>query len=111
MEGATIAQEKTKVLPQSNSNLLDPNLFGTWLNTDGNKKKSGWQFNNDGTAVQYVRDKKFPGWTWEVRGGMLYIIGGNKKSEDYVYKFENGDLYIEVILLGKQIWSAPLSKR
>ncbi|HCE58317.1 MAG TPA: hypothetical protein DER09_10920 [Prolixibacteraceae bacterium] len=55
--------------------------------------------------------KKLPGWKWEVRGGMLYIIGGNGKSEDYVYKFEGNNLYMEVTLLGQQVWSAPMLKQ
>ena len=90
---------------------LDPSLFGTWLHTDNNREQSGWQFNNDGSAVQYIRSKKIAGWKWEVRGGMLYIIGGNGKSEDYVYKFEGNNLYMEVTLLGQQVWSAPMLKQ
>jgi len=89
---------------------LDPSLFGTWLHTDNNRKKSGWQFNSDGTAVQYIRDEKIPGWNWEVKAGMLYIIGGNGKTEDYAYKIEFNILYMQVTLLGKQVWSAPMSK-
>ena len=90
---------------------LDSSLFGTWLHTDNNRKQSGWQFNSDGTAVQFVRSEKITGWKWEVRGGMLYIIGGNGKSEDYVYKFEGNNLYMEVTLLGQQVWSAPMLKQ
>ncbi len=96
---------------QTVSNLrLDPALYGTWLNTDTFKKKSGWQFNTDGSAVQYIRDEKIPGWKWEVKAGMLYIIGGNGKSEDYAYKIEYNKLYMQVTLLGEQVWSAPMSK-
>lgn len=90
---------------------LDPSLIGTWLHTDNNRKQSGWQYNPDGTAVQYIRSERIPGWKWEVKGGMLYIIGGNGKSEDYNYKFENGALYMEVTLLGNQVWSAPMLKQ
>lgn len=111
-EGAGVASggvsEKSETPVVSNN--LDPALFGTWLNTDATKTQSGWQFNSDGTAVQYTRSKQYTGWRWEVRGGMLYIIGGNGKSEDYNYKFENGALFMEVTLLGKQVWSAPMSK-
>lgn len=109
-EGANPKSTIPGKLVQSTSISIDPALVGTWLNTDITRKQSGWQFNSDGTAVQYVRDEKFSGWRWEVRGGMLYIIGGNNKSEDYNYKFEGGDLYMEVTLLGKQVWSAPMSK-
>ncbi|HPF51933.1 MAG TPA: hypothetical protein PK335_10190 [Draconibacterium sp.] len=110
-EGAGPKQSKPEpVVTQSISISIDPALIGTWLNTDATRTQSGWQFNSDGTAVQYIRDKRIPGWKWEVRGGMLYIIGGNNKSEDYNYKFEGGDLYMEVTLLGKQVWSAPMSK-
>lgn len=110
-EGAGQAQSKpVPVVTQPTSISIDPALIGTWLNTDATRTQSGWQFNSDGSAVQYIRDKKIPGWKWEVRGGMLYIIGGNNKSEDYNYKFEGGDLYMEVTLLGKQVWSAPMSK-
>jgi hypothetical protein len=111
LEGATLPQGKTAGLQKSNSYLLDPNLIGIWLNIDNNREKSGWQFNNDGTAVQYIRDEKFTGWTWEVRGGMLYIIGGNNKSEDYAYRFEGNDLFMEVTFMGKQVWSAPMTKQ
>ena len=90
---------------------LDPTLFGTWLHTDDNRKQSGWQFNSNGTAVQFVRSERITGWTWEVKGGMLYIIGGNGKSEDYVYKFEGNNLFMEVTLLGQQVWSAPMLKQ
>ena len=93
-------------------NLLpDPSLLGTWLHTDNNRKQSGWQFNSDGTAIQFIRSEKITGWKWEVRGSMLYIIGGNGKSEDYVYKFEGNNLYMEVTLLGQQVWSAPMLKQ
>ena len=112
-EGAGVADEKTServVSPMVSSN-LDPALFGTWLNTDNNRKQSGWQYNPDGTAVQFIRSEKIPGWKWEVRGGMLYIIGGNGTTEDYNYKFENNALYMEVTLLGKQVWSAPMLKQ
>lgn len=44
-------------------------------------------------------------------GGMLFIIGGNGKSEDYAYKFENGGFFMEVTLLGQQVWSAPMSRQ
>lgn len=110
-EGASAKDGRTKELPKANAYLLDPSLFGTWLHTDNRKKQSGWQFNSDGIAIQYIRSEKIPGWTWEVRGGMLFIIGGNNKSEDYNYKIENGDLYMEVTLLGQQVWSAPMSKQ
>lgn len=110
-EGAEAGLENEIGLQKSNSYLLDPALFGTWLHTEGNNKKTGWQFTSDGSAVQFIRGKEYTGWTWEVRGGMLYIIGGNGKSEDYRYKFEGNDLYMEVTLLGKQVWSAPMSKR
>lgn len=109
-EGTVSKKAETK--PQAIvSNSIDEALVGKWLNADQNHKFSGWQFNADGSAVQYVRDKKYPGWTWEVRGGMLYIIGGNGKSEDYKYKFEGDDLFMEVTFLGKQVWSAPMKKQ
>ncbi len=111
MEGTTATENSNTGLAKSNPYLLDPQLIGTWLHTDNNKKQSGWQFNTDGTAVQYIRSEQIPGWTWEVRSGMLYIIGGNNKSEDYNYKFENGNLYMEVTLLGKNVWSAPMKKQ
>jgi hypothetical protein len=101
----------TAPAPNATSLNIDQSLLGTWLHTDNMKKQSGWQFNEDGTAVQYIRDKRITGWRWEVRGGMLYIIGGNGKSEDYAYKFENGALFMEVTLLGQQVWSAPMSKQ
>lgn len=113
-EGAILAGSKsnpaTPVKPVANLS-LDPSLIGTWLHTDNNRKQSGWQYNSDGTAVQYIRSERIPGWKWEVRGGMLYIIGGNGKTEDYNYKFENGALYMEVTLLGNQVWSAPMLKQ
>lgn len=108
-QGVTSQQQST-VQQQTYSSNIDRALIGTWLNTDNMKKQSGWQFNEDGTAVQYIRDKRIPGWRWEVRGGMLYIIGGNNKTEDYNYKFENGALFMEVTFLGQQVWSSPMSK-
>lgn len=114
-EGAQLAGTKSTSqasVGETTSNLsLDPSLLGTWLHTDNNRKQSGWQFNPDGSAVQFIRNERIPGWSWEVKGGMLYIIGGNGKSEDYNYKFENGALYMEVTLLGKQVWSAPMLKQ
>lgn len=106
----TNASSSSTAEPVVNLN-LDPALIGTWLHTDGNRKQSGWQYNSDGTAVQYIRSEKIPGWKWEVRGGMLYIIGGNGKTEDYNYKFENNALYMEVTLLGNQVWSAPMLRQ
>lgn len=114
-EGALLYGINSNASSSQNTNAinlrLDPTLFGTWLHTDNNRKQSGWQFINDGTAIQYIRSEKITGWTWEVRGGMLYIIGGNGKSEDYVYKFEGNNLYMEVTFLGEQVWSAPMSKQ
>lgn len=105
------SQQQSTVQQQTYSSNIDRALIGTWLHTDNMKKQSGWQFNEDGTAVQYIRDKRITGWRWEVRSGMLYIIGGNGKSEDYAYKFENGALFMEVTLLGQQVWSAPMSRQ
>jgi len=113
-EGALLAGSNTNspIVAEPVLNLsLDPSLIGTWLHTDNNRRQSGWQYNSDGTAVQYIRSERIPGWKWEVKGGMLYIIGGNGKSEDYNYRFENGALYMEVTLLGKQVWSAPMLKQ
>ncbi len=112
-EGAGVASGEIPEEPKTaavNSN-LDPALFGTWLHTDNNRRQSGWQYNPDGTAVQYIRSERIPGWKWEVRGGMLLIIGGNGKTEDYNYKFESNALLMEVTLLGKQVWSAPMLKQ
>ena len=106
-----VSQQQSPSSQQISGANIDRALIGTWLHTDNMKKQSGWQFNEDGTAVQYIRDKRIPGWRWEVRGGMLYIIGGNNKTEDYNYKFESSALFMEVTLLGQQVWSAPMSKQ
>lgn len=86
----------------------DENLIGKWEYFDvATKETTYWQFNADGTLVQFLYGKKYD-WKWTNEDGQLKLYVDNGKPAFMIYKIIGNELYFWVESM--QIWGFPFVK-
>jgi len=103
--------EGAKLYKKTNENLKSHPLIGRWSYSDGGIIVTGYTFNPDNTAIQVINDVKYTGWTWEVQGNTLYMIGKNGKKNSWEYRIDNNQLYLTVEYNGQKMEGFPLDKK
>ncbi len=102
--------EGAKLYKKPNENLKNHPLIGTWNYYEGSTIATGYTFKPDNSAIQVMNGIKYTGWTWEVQGNTLYMIGGNGKKNSWEYRIDGNELYLTVEYNGQMVEGFPLTK-
>ncbi len=94
---------------------LDPELFGRWeLRNPAGKLEYAWEFNDDGTAVQFIYDDEYDwvdkeiDWLWEIKDEQLKYYVEDGVPIYRTYKVEDNRLYFWAE--GLDMWGVPYIK-
>lgn len=87
---------------------FDENLIGKWEFYQAETKETFyWQFNSDGTCIQFIAGKKYD-WKWTNENGQLKLYVDNGKPAYMTYKIIGNELYFWVDSMN--IWGLPFVK-
>ena len=87
---------------------FDESLIGKWEFYRAETKETFyWQFNSDGTCVQFSSGKKYD-WKWTNENGQLKLYVDNGKPAYMTYKIIGNELYFWVDSMN--IWGLPFVK-